>query len=67
MLCKINNQIKRVKKFLKDKRGSSEIIAFAIILIFVILALAPKIKDIGSTIQSGMDTLNQDLSQQLSE
>lgn len=67
MLCKINNQIKRVKKFLKDKRGSAEIIAFAIILIFVILALAPKIKDIGSTIQQGTDNLNQELGEQLNE
>jgi len=67
MLCKINKQIGRFKKLLKDKRGSAEIIAFAIILIFVILALAPKIKDIGTTIQSGTDTLNQDLSQQLSK
>jgi hypothetical protein len=66
MLCKINDYIKRFKEFVKDKKGSAEIIAFAILLMFIIIALAPKIKDIGSTISSGTDTLNQDLQQQLS-
>jgi hypothetical protein len=59
----------KVKGFLKnvlDQKGS-EIIAIALILIFVILIAAKPIKNLGKTTETGVTNLNTELSTTLSE
>lgn len=65
MLCKLNDMFKRIKEKIKEKKASAEMVAFVLLLLFVILAIAPKVKDIGSTMSEGIEQLNNDLDAEL--
>ncbi|WP_227766313.1 hypothetical protein [Zhaonella formicivorans] len=57
--------LKKVREILKSRKGANEVIAFVILLIFILLAVAPKVKGIGSTTGAGVDKLNNDLKAEL--
>jgi Flp pilus assembly pilin Flp len=50
-----------VSKLLKDEDGSAEIIGLALILLFVVLAVSGRIKNLGATMDSGISSLDQDM------
>lgn len=54
----------RIKGILKDKKGN-EIVAIALILLFIILAAAPYIRNLGQTTSSGISNLNSQMQQVL--
>ncbi|MBE0069866.1 flagellin [Thermoanaerobacterium thermosaccharolyticum] len=49
----------------KSKKGSAEIVAFAILLIFIVVAAGPKIKDLGDTVVNGVSSTNTQVQQTL--
>jgi hypothetical protein len=54
MLKKIKDTI---KKYLSNRKGN-EIVAAALILLFIILAAAPYLQDLGETTSQGVENLN---------
>lgn len=59
MLKKIKKTLKGVKRYL-NKKGN-EMVAIALVLIFIILAGAPYIKKLGETTANGIDKLNTEM------
>lgn len=57
MLKKIGEVFKSFKKHVMDKKGN-EIVAVALVLLFIILAAAPYLKTLGETTSTGIDNLN---------
>jgi|GEM_PF-1183778 len=58
---KIREALRRV---LSDRKGN-EIVAIALILLFIILAAAPYIRSLGNTTSSGIQNLNSQMQQVL--
>ena len=54
----------RVKGVIKNKKGN-EIVAIALILLFIILAAAPYIRNLGQTTSTGISNLNTQMQQVL--
>lgn len=54
-----------VKKHLKSSKGN-EMIALALVLIFIILAATPYLKNLGKTTGDGISNLNTQMSEVLS-
>ncbi|MBE0069876.1 flagellin [Thermoanaerobacterium thermosaccharolyticum] len=42
----------------KSKKGSAEIVAFAVLLIFIVVAAGPQIKALGATVVNGVTNTN---------
>lgn len=57
--------LEHLKRHLFNKKGS-DIIAVALILLFIILAAAPYVKDLGTTTKNGVISLNEEMSNTLS-
>lgn len=55
----------RIKKSLFNKKGN-EIVAIALVLIFIILAATPYLKTLGKTTSDGIEGLNLEMEQVLS-
>lgn len=55
----------RIKKSLFNKKGN-EIVAIALVLIFIILAAAPYLSSLGKTTSEGIEGLNSEMEQVLS-
>ncbi|SNX54128.1 flagellin [Thermoanaerobacterium sp. RBIITD] len=49
----------------KSKKGSAEIVAFAVLLIFIVVAAGPEIKKLGQTVVSGVTSTNTQVQQTL--
>ncbi|KUK11526.1 MAG: Uncharacterized protein XD50_0309 [Clostridia bacterium 41_269] len=49
-----------IKKF-KENRKGNEIVAVALILLFIILAVAPFIRNLGQTTGQGVNNLNSEM------
>lgn len=49
----------------KSKKGSAEIVAFAILLIFIVVAAGPQIKALGTTVVNGVSSTNTQVQQTL--
>lgn len=64
MFKKVKNLFK--KHVVQSKKGS-EIVAIALILLFIILVAAPRIKTLGDTTSRGVDSLNTQLEDTLKE
>lgn len=64
MFKKIKNLF---KKYVVQSKKGSEIVAIALILLFIILAAAPKIKTLGDTTSKGVGSLNTQLEDTLKE
>ncbi|WP_083768255.1 flagellin [Thermoanaerobacter mathranii] len=62
------NLIRKVKEYVKkalcNTRGN-EIVAIALILLFIILAAAPYIRNLGQTTSTGISNLNSQMQQVL--
>lgn len=56
-----------IRNFFRDERGGAELVAIALVLIFVILYAAPKVKTLGTTVGNGIDQTNVQLTQQLGQ
>jgi len=54
-----------IKKALGNSKGFSEIVAVALIILFVILVVANPIKNIGQTTSTGISNLNSQMEQVL--
>ena len=68
MLKNIVNKAKGfLNRFKNCRKGSAEIIGLVLILIFVILVAAPKIKDLGATMSNGVQDLNTQMQNELNE
>jgi len=65
MLNLIKKVIKRVKESICNNRGANEIVAMALILLFIILAAAPYIRNLGQTTSNGISNLNTQMEQVL--
>ncbi len=48
-------------------RGSNEIIAFVLLIVFILLLAAPQIKNLGETVKTAVGNLNTSLSTTLSD
>lgn len=64
MFKKVVNLFK--KYIIKNKKGE-QFIGLAVILLFIILAAAPHIKNLGKTTGKGINTLNTQLEETLSD
>lgn len=62
MLKKI---IGSVRRFWTDRRGDTNTIGWIVLIIFIILAVAPYIQDIGETMIDGTSQLNDNLNSTL--
>ncbi|MDN5317774.1 MAG: hypothetical protein PWR08_1899 [Thermoanaerobacterium sp.] len=49
----------------KSKKGSAEIVAFAVLLIFIVVAAGPQIKQLGQTVVNGVTNTNTQVQQTL--
>ncbi|MBP2070829.1 hypothetical protein [Thermoanaerobacterium butyriciformans] len=49
----------------RSKKGSAEIVAFAILLIFIVVAAGPQIKALGTTVVNGVSSTNTQVQQTL--
>ncbi len=54
-----------IKRHLRNRKGN-EMIALALVLIFIILAVAPYLKTLGETTGEGIESLNTEMSKVLS-
>jgi len=59
--------MRRIIETLKDQSGVSEMMGSAFLLIFVVLVMATPLKNLGSTISGGYNTLNVKIQQQLNQ
>lgn len=57
MLKKIEGMFNSCKKHIMNKKGN-EIVAVALVLLFIILAAAPYLRTLGQTTSTGIDNLN---------
>jgi Flp pilus assembly pilin Flp len=57
--------LQTVTRFLEDEDGSAEIIGLALILLFVVLAVSGRIKNLGATMDNGISSLDQQMQQAL--
>ncbi len=57
--------LKKISGFLKNKKGDTNTVGWIVLIIFIILVVAPKIKDIGSTMVDGATKLNSELTETL--
>lgn len=57
--------LETVRDFGKDKTGMSEVIGVAFLLIFVVFVLGKPLQNIGSTLGTGYNTLNNKLNNNL--
>ncbi|TYP56820.1 flagellin [Thermosediminibacter litoriperuensis] len=64
MLNLVRKVKESVKKVLSNTRGN-EIVAIALILLFIILAAAPYIRNLGQTTSTGISNLNTQMEQVL--
>lgn len=48
-------------------RGSNEVIAFVLLLVFILLLAAPQIKSLGETVKTAVSNLNSSLSTTLTD
>jgi hypothetical protein len=53
------------RRFFGDKRGDTNTIGWIVLIVFIILAVAPRIQAIGQTMVNGANQLNTNLSQTL--
>lgn len=60
----LRNLFQRVKEAVCNKKGN-EIVAIALILLFIILAAAPYIRNLGQTTSTGISNLNTQMEQVL--
>ena len=58
---KLNIIRKQLKVAANDENGSAEIIGLVLILLFVVLAVSGKIKDLGSTMKGGIGNLDTEM------
>jgi predicted PurR-regulated permease PerM len=56
--------LRRILNILCNRKGN-EIVAVALILLFLILAVAPYIRTLGETTKSGIENLNQQMEEVL--
>lgn len=54
-----------LKQFVKDKTGIAEVVGVAFLLIFVVFVLGRPLQNIGSTLGTGYNTLNNKLNSNL--
>lgn len=57
--------VEKIIGFKIDRKGDTNTIGWIVLIIFIILAVAPHIKDIGTTMVNGTQTLNNNLSETL--
>jgi hypothetical protein len=60
----LKNLYERIKGAVCNKKGN-EIVAIALILLFIILAAAPYIRNLGQTTSTGISNLNSQMQQVL--
>lgn len=61
VLSVVRNLFKRAQQVLKSRRGFIEIVAVVLLLIFIVLKVAPPVKDVGDTSKEAVDNLNDQL------
>ncbi|ADQ45565.1 hypothetical protein Calkro_0672 [Caldicellulosiruptor kronotskyensis 2002] len=59
--------MKKIAEVFKDNSGVSEMMGSAFLLIFVVLVMATPLKNLGTTISGGYNTLNTKIQQQLNQ
>lgn len=64
MFKKIANKFKGI---LRNQRGETNLIGWAILIIFIVLVAVPVIKQIGQTIAAGGESINRELTETLGE
>lgn len=57
----IRNLVQKGQQVLKSRRGFIEIVAVVLLLIFIVLKVAPPVKDVGDTSKEAVDNLNDQL------
>lgn len=61
----LNKLLSAVKTFVTEQTGMSEVIGVAFLLIFVVFVLGKPLQNIGSTLGTGYNTLNNKLNSNL--
>lgn len=61
----LSKLMEKIINFIKDRRGDANTIGWIVLIIFIILAVAPHIKDVGQTMVNGTTQLNTNLSDTL--
>ncbi len=56
-----------IERILKEKKGDTNTVGWIVLIIFIILAVAPYIQDIGETMVSGATDLNTQLTETLND
>jgi hypothetical protein len=56
-----------LKNFLNNKKGDTNTVGWIVLIIFIILAVAPQIKTIGTTMRDGAMSLNTQLTDTLED
>lgn len=59
--------LKRLFGIFKNKKGDTNTVGWIVLIVFIILAVAPSIQEIGGTMVTGADNLNTELSETLGE
>lgn len=59
--------MRKITEVFKDNSGFAEMMGSAFLLIFVVLVMATPLKNLGSTISGGYNTLNTRIQQQLNQ
>ncbi|WP_422445304.1 flagellin [Thermoanaerobacterium sp. DL9XJH110] len=62
----LRNFVKKIKEHITSRKGA-EIVAIALVLLFIILAAAPHIKTLGRTTGTGVSNLNTQMEDTLNE
>lgn len=57
--------VELLKRFTRNKKGSSEIVGIVLILLFIVLVAAKPIKNLGATIANGLTQLNTEMTSEL--
>lgn len=57
---------KKIKEHVTNRKGA-DIVAIALVLLFIILAVAPYIKNLGTTTKNGVNNLNTQMEDTLNE
>jgi len=53
--------LNKIRSFLCNKNGDTNTVGFIVLLVFIVLAVAPNIEAIGTTMSGAIETLNTNL------